>query len=107
MTELARLHATVNGRVQGVGFRQATQKQALTLGLVGWVANQTDGSVEVVAEGPRPQLQRLVGWLHDVPFELGAPRVYTVLKLDERRDRPGQTLDDKVASVRTRLAADT
>lgn len=67
MTELARLHATVNGRVQGVGFRQATQKQAMMLGLVGWVANRTDGSVEVVAEGPRPQLQRLVGWLHDGP----------------------------------------
>ena len=36
--------------------------------------------------------------LHAVPFELGLPRVYTVLKLDERRDRE-QSLDDKVASV--------
>ena len=36
--------------------------------------------------------------LHAVPFELGLPRVYTVLKLDERRDRE-QTLEDKVASV--------
>jgi len=51
MTELARLHVTINGRVQGVGFRMATQKQARTLGLVGWVANRMDGSVEVVAEG--------------------------------------------------------
>ena len=47
-----------------------------------------------------------MGWLHDIPFELGAPRVYTVLKLDERRDKPGQTLADKVASVEARLAAD-
>ncbi|MFN8473736.1 MAG: acylphosphatase [Anaerolineae bacterium] len=67
MTELARLHATVTGRVQGVGFRQATQRQAFSLGLVGWVANRIDGSVEVVAEGPRPQLQKLAGWLHDGP----------------------------------------
>ena len=58
-------------------------------------------------EGRTEDILAVVGWLHDVPFELGAPRVYTVLKLDERRDRPGQTLDDKVASVRTRLAADT
>ena len=40
--------------------------------------------------------------LHAVPFEMGIPRVYSVLKLDERRDRE-QTLDDKVASVRRLL----
>jgi len=40
-----------------------------------------------------------------VPFELGLPRVYTVLKLDERRDKP-QTLEDKVASVQRALEAD-
>ncbi len=67
MTELARLHVTINGRVQGVGFRMATQKQARTLGLVGWVANRMDGSVEVVAEGPRPQLQKFLGWLYGGP----------------------------------------
>jgi uncharacterized protein YqgV (UPF0045/DUF77 family) len=44
-----------------------------------------------------------VAQLHAVPFELGVPRVYTVLKLDERRDKPGQTLDDKVASVQRLL----
>jgi uncharacterized protein YqgV (UPF0045/DUF77 family) len=41
-----------------------------------------------------------------VPFEFGAPRVYTVLKLDERRDRPEQTLADKERSIAERLAAD-
>jgi uncharacterized protein YqgV (UPF0045/DUF77 family) len=40
-----------------------------------------------------------------VPFELGLPRVYSVLKLDERRDKP-QTLAGKVASVERRLAED-
>jgi uncharacterized protein YqgV (UPF0045/DUF77 family) len=45
----------------------------------------------------------VVGELHAVPFEMGVPRVYTVLKLDERRDRQ-QTLDDKVASVQRQLA---
>ena len=38
-----------------------------------------------------------------IPGLLGLPRVYTVLKLDERHDRPGQTLDDKVRSVEDRL----
>ena len=49
-------------------------------------------------EGSTADILALVGELHAVPFELGIPRVYTVLKLDERRDRE-QTLEDKVASV--------
>ena len=57
-------------------------------------------------EGETADILRLAGELHAVPFELGLPRVYSVLKLDERRDRPGQTLEDKVDSVRRRLAAD-
>jgi uncharacterized protein (TIGR00106 family) len=53
-------------------------------------------------EGETADILALVGELHAVPFELGLPRVYTVLKLDERRDKP-QTLEDKVASVRRAL----
>ena len=49
-------------------------------------------------EGSTADILTVVGELHAVPFEQGIPRVYTVLKLDERRDRE-QTLDDKVASV--------
>jgi uncharacterized protein (TIGR00106 family) len=54
-------------------------------------------------EGTTADILTVVGELHAVPFELGIPRVYTVLKLDERRDRE-QTLEDKVESVRRRLA---
>lgn len=53
-------------------------------------------------EGTVEDVLDVVRELHGVPFELGAPRVYTVLKLDERRDRE-QTLEDKVESVRRRL----
>jgi uncharacterized protein (TIGR00106 family) len=57
-------------------------------------------------EGETADILALVGELHAVPFENGVPRVYTVLKLDERRDRPGQTLDDKVRSVERLLDSD-
>src|SRR5919205_2509428 len=57
-------------------------------------------------EGSPADILAVVGELHAVPFEQGIPRVYTVLKLDERRDRPDQTLDDKVASVEDRLGGD-
>ena len=54
-------------------------------------------------EGRTADILAVVGELHAVPFDQGVPRVYTVLKLDERRDRPDQTLDDKVRSVQDRL----
>jgi uncharacterized protein (TIGR00106 family) len=54
-------------------------------------------------EGTTADILAVVAELHSVPFEHGIPRVYTVLKLDERRDRPDQTLEDKVASVERRL----
>ena len=55
-------------------------------------------------EGSTHDILAVVAELHAVPFEMGLPRVYTVLKLDERRDRE-QTLDDKVESVRRRLGS--
>jgi uncharacterized protein (TIGR00106 family) len=54
-------------------------------------------------EGSTDDILAVVGELHAVPFGSGIPRVYTVLKLDERRDRPDQTLADKVRSVEDRL----
>jgi uncharacterized protein (TIGR00106 family) len=56
-------------------------------------------------EGETADILALVGELHAVPFELGIPRVYSVLKLDERRDK-AQTLEDKVSSVQRLLDAD-
>ena len=53
-------------------------------------------------EGATADILAVAGELHAVPFELGIPRVYSILKLDERRDRE-QTLADKVESVRRRL----
>jgi uncharacterized protein (TIGR00106 family) len=56
-------------------------------------------------EGATADILAIVGELHAVPFALGVPRVYTVLKLDERRDK-AQTLEDKVASVQRLLDRD-
>jgi uncharacterized protein (TIGR00106 family) len=53
-------------------------------------------------EGTTADILAVVAELHAVPFDMGIPRVYTVLKLDERRDK-AQTLADKVASVESLL----
>lgn len=59
----ARLTARITGRVQGVGFRWLTAQRAEARSLVGRATNLPDGSVEVVAEGPRNKLQELLDWL--------------------------------------------
>lgn len=49
----------MKGRVQGVGMRYWVYTRAMALGLTGYARNEPDGTVEVVAEGPRPQLEAL------------------------------------------------
>jgi acylphosphatase len=66
-----RLEAVVYGRVQGVNFRYYTELEARRLQLTGWVANQSDGSVRVVAEGTEAQLHDMVQFLHR-----GSPAAY-------------------------------
>ena len=65
--ETARIDARVTGRVHGVGFRYFVLREAQALGLVGWVANVSDGSVRCVAEGTRPSLDQLARRLSKGP----------------------------------------
>ena len=57
-------------------------------------------------EGTTADILAVVAELHAVPFDQGVPRVYTILKLDERRDRPGQTLEENVRAVEDRLGGE-
>lgn len=62
--EQQQLRAIVHGRVQGVSFRYYTVQAANRLGLTGWIRNEPDRSVQVVAEGTQAQLDHLVEFLH-------------------------------------------
>jgi len=57
----------VHGRVQGVGFRIFVKRSASGLGLTGWVANEPSNRVRCVAEGPRHDLETLLGRLDEGP----------------------------------------
>ena len=57
----------VSGRVQGVFFRNSTQREAKRLGLRGKAVNLDDGRVEVVACGDAAALEQLQSWLHEGP----------------------------------------
>ncbi|MEW6378174.1 MAG: acylphosphatase [bacterium] len=62
-----RAHLFISGMVQGVFFRSSTKSEASRLGVKGWVRNLSDGSVEVVAEGEKADVERLVAWCHRGP----------------------------------------
>jgi acylphosphatase len=69
----------VRGRVQGVGFRWFVEREAHMLGVAGWVRNNSDGAVEVLAQGTRDQLNNLRNRLQQGPR---AARVDTVEESD-------------------------
>ena len=62
-----RAHVLVSGKVQGVFFRQKTQRQAQSLGVTGWVRNLPDGRVEAVFEGEEEAVKALVDYCHRGP----------------------------------------
>ncbi len=61
------LYARVHGIVQGVGFRYAAISKGRALRLCGYVRNMSDGSVEVLAEGPPDALAKMLAWLNRGP----------------------------------------
>lgn len=75
---MERLHAIVHGDVQGVGFRYFVQRKAQQLGLSGWVRNNDDGTVELVAEGNRRELEDLKRVVEE------GPRLARVDRLETR-----------------------
>jgi acylphosphatase len=72
---LERLEARIEGYVQGVGFRWFVAREAARLGLVGWVANEADGSLRVVVEGSSDALDDLLIGLHRGPSAAEVRRV--------------------------------
>lgn len=84
----------VVGKVQGVGFRWFTRETASSLGLRGTVRNASDGSVEVVVDGPEPAVAELRSWLAEGPPGADVTRV------EERNETPEGPLPHPFTIVR-------
>lgn len=82
------VRAVVTGRVQQVGYRQSCRQTARSLGLVGWVRNLGDGTVEVMAQGADEDVDSLVSWLWSGPS--GA----VVIGVESDNVAPDRTLKD-------------
>lgn len=74
----------VTGKVQGVGFRMSTVRQAHSLGVAGWVRNLEDGSVEALLQGEHDRIDQMLSWLR-----LGPPaaRVQEIETREVQEDR--------------------
>lgn len=67
MQETRRAHVWLEGRVQGVWFRESTRREAEDCGVAGWVRNLPDGRVEAVFEGRAEAVAHLVHWVRRGP----------------------------------------
>lgn len=69
------VHVRIEGRVQGVGYRIWTQRTAVARGLLGWVRNRRDGSVEAVFQGPDADVAAMLRACEDGPDGAAVTRV--------------------------------
>jgi acylphosphatase len=67
MENKVRAHTIITGRVQGVFFRVETKYAAESFGVVGWVRNKMDGSVEAVFEGDEANVKATLVWCQEGP----------------------------------------
>ena len=64
----SRAHIILHGRVQNVSFRYNTKIKAIINGLKGWVKNNSDGTVEIIADGDKEKIKRFISWCNKGPF---------------------------------------
>lgn len=64
---MKRVHVFLEGKVQGVFFRDSTRQEAGKLGVTGWVRNLPDGRVEAVFEGASKAVDEVVAWARSGP----------------------------------------
>jgi acylphosphatase len=65
--QIIRAHLLISGKVQGVFYRASTRDSALSLGLLGWVRNLSNGQVEIVAQGNPQDVHALITWARSGP----------------------------------------
>jgi acylphosphatase len=78
------MHVRIEGRVQGVFFRDFTLREARALEVTGWVRNLSNGGVEAVLEGEEGSVRALIGRLERGPPHARVERVEVVEEVDRR-----------------------
>ncbi|HEX4824124.1 MAG TPA: acylphosphatase [Candidatus Polarisedimenticolaceae bacterium] len=84
---MTRIRLVVHGTVQGVGFRYAAREAASQCGVLGWVRNRADGSVEIVVQGSAASVARMTAWAES------GPAYADVLRVDVAREDAAPDLE--------------
>lgn len=82
------IHVIIEGKVQGVFFREYTRREAVKAGVTGWVRNKSDGTVEAIVSGPSSKVEHMQKW-----FAEGSPHS-TVLHVSVETINPSDTFQD-------------
>ena len=85
---MVRAHLYISGIVQGVGYRWSCSREAASRGLQGWVRNLPDGRVEALFQGPKGDVEGMIGWCYRGPS--GA----RVSNIDVAYEEAGDELQD-------------
>ncbi|HET9077007.1 MAG TPA: acylphosphatase [Acidimicrobiales bacterium] len=91
--DVVRRRVVVEGRVQGVGFRQSCADVARAGRVAGWVRNRRDGRVEAVFEGPAAAVDTMVDWCRS------GPPAARVDRIEVRNEPPGALGGFRVAAT--------
>jgi acylphosphatase len=83
------LHVLVEGRVQGVFFRESTRREASALGLSGWVRNLADGRVEAQFSGTRESCERALAFVRTGPPSASVANVHVEWEESNRKPAGG------------------
>jgi len=78
-------HIFITGRVQGVGFRHFTRKNADKIGITGWVKNLPDGRVEALFQGPEQKVNELIDRCKEGPISAYVKKI-DVTKAKDAKD---------------------
>jgi len=66
--KIVRAHAMISGRVQGIFYRASARSEAIKRSLTGWVKNTSDGKVELIAQGPKHEVEDFIDWCRSGPM---------------------------------------
>src|SRR5271163_618407 len=97
-----RVHVIVRGRVTGVFFRAAAQREARRLGITGWVKNRPDGGVEILAEAEEDAVKEMISWAQRGP-SAGAVTPASFRTFASSNDERGRLSSNRPATQGSRL----
>jgi acylphosphatase len=93
MSERVCRRLRIHGQVQGVWFRESMRREAERLGVLGWVRNRVDGTVEAAVEGTPHAVEAIIGWARR------GPEAARVLRVDVDPDEGGHSGFEKLATA--------